>query len=242
MLIFIDNLNKYIFIASPKCGNTSMSHYLNVDLHIKYYNIEDKLNDNNYLKIIVVRDIYERFISGFNEDLNNNDCYEDLNINFDQYLDFLKFCNDNKIKNCNNLNSYFKDLNVEIWWGQCSNKKLNITDSNGLILGHISSQKYNLENIINKIKDNNVKIIDIKDLSNYIGNIKKNNKSDINNNYDNNTKLSEIKKNRAFFVKSKLLTKRNINIIKHIYYEDIEFIENLNIKYNNNNNNNNSIL
>lgn len=235
MLIFIDEKKKYIFICPPKCGNTSISYYLNIDLHHKYDNIIDKLNNNNYQKIIIIRNIYERFISGFNEDLNNNDCYYNIDINFDKYLDFLKFCFDNKIKNCNNLNVYNKELNIEIYWGQCSNKKLNITDNSGTILGHISSQKYNIQNIVNKIRDTNVKVIDIQHLNNYIDNIKLNNKSNIYNSYDSNTKLSEIKKNNSLLIKSKLLTERNKNIIKHIYNEDIEFIENLKHKYNYNN-------
>ena len=256
MLTYIDEINKYIFICSPKCGNTSISNYLNVNLHTKYESnvLKNKLNDSNYLKIIVTRDVCEKFIYGFNEDFNNNECYKYIDITFDEYLDFLKYCYDNKIKNCDNLNVFYKNINKKIWWGQCSNNKINITNNEGIIVGHIGSQKSFIKKIINDIEDDNVKVIDIKELSSYICSDIKNNKSNIINHYNNKTKLSEVKNNNGLFIKSKLLTDRNINIIKHIYKEDIIFIENIIKRYNNKtlvgknnllfliNDNNNSLL
>lgn len=232
MKVFIDETKNRIFICSPKCGNTSIAKYLNVNLQYNYSNIDEKLNDKKYLKIIIIRDIFSRFISGFNEDLNNNECYNNIDINFDQYLDFLKYCYDNKIKNVNNLNVYYKDKDKDkdIWWGQCSNKKLPITTSTGIISGHIGSQKYFIGDIINKITDSNRIVISINDLGKYINNVVCNVKNITNNDFDNKTSLSIVKKSKMFINKEKLLTERNVKIISHIYNEDIEFLNYLNTK------------
>ena len=45
-------------------------------------------------------------------------------VTFFEYVKFLLFCYDNKVKNVNNLNVYFKDKNNLIEWGGCSSLHL----------------------------------------------------------------------------------------------------------------------
>jgi hypothetical protein len=159
MRIYIDYTNKICFIVAPKCGNTTIASYLNLNLHVEYTEEEiiRILQNDEYKKIIIIRNIYDRFLSGFYEDLNNNNCYNNIDITFLNYCLFLKYCFDNKLKEVNNLNVYFPDLNIPIWWGNSSN--LPITNNIGQIYGHIGSQKYYLSNYIKLINGNNVNIL-----------------------------------------------------------------------------------
>lgn len=143
MTIFIDFINNTCFILSPKCGTQTVSKYLKLPINISYNRNEiiKVLKDPEFKKIIVVRDIIDRFFSGFYEDLKNNKCYLDLDISFYDYIKFLYFCNDNKITNVNNLNIYYENKNKLIEWGGCSGHNLPITDSSGCLSGHIIHQK-----------------------------------------------------------------------------------------------------
>ena len=240
MIFYIDYEKKCCYIVSPKCGNTTISKYLNLNIHIKYSNEEiyNILKNNDFLKIIVVRDVLERFLSGFYEDLNNNSCYLNIDISFYKYCIFLKYCHDNKIKNVNNLNLYFKKYDVPIWWGNCSNKFLNITDENGNISGHLVSQKLSINNLVSLIKGNNVKVINTEDLFLYLPQNKeitiqnkKKYSNELNINYK--VKLSDLKKNINFRVSTKQLYNiKIIKIINSIYKEDIDYIEYLKNTFN----------
>jgi len=90
MKIYVDYNNNRIFILAQKCGNNTIANYLNVELHIKYSNIDNMLNNKKFKKIIILRtDIIDRFLSGFNEDLYNNHCYNNMDVTFNDYLNFL---------------------------------------------------------------------------------------------------------------------------------------------------------
>lgn len=236
MTIFIDYINSNCFILSPKCGTQTISKYLRLPLNISYNKNEiiKVLKDPEFKKIIVIRDIIDRFFSGFYEDLKNNDCYFDLDISFFDYIKFLYFCNDNKIKNVNNLNVYYKDKNKLIQWGGCSGLSLNITDSSGYLSGHIIHQKTHIEPYISLLENtDNVEIIDICEL-NKITNIRENSKSYNNtndNNYNYNSLLSDLKKNRIFPEKEKMLNPVIKNIINHIYFCDYEYINSIKLKF-----------
>ena len=80
MLLYIDYNNKYCFIVPPKCGNTSIAHTLNINFSIQYTYEEviRVLTSDEFKKIIVLRNIYDRFLSGFYEDLKNNSCYKNF--------------------------------------------------------------------------------------------------------------------------------------------------------------------
>ena len=231
MILFIDYNNKTVFVCPPKCGNTSIASYLNITLHHEYTNeeINNVLNDDKYVKLFVIRkNIFDRFLSGFYEDLFNNKCYDDLNITFDDYLNFLYDCYTNKIKNLNKI--IINDNEYPIYFGNCSNLSLNLTDDEGNFISHIQLQKYTLQHFINL---KNIKLIRIEDLNNYFKkDIIKNKKNYINDDsiVISNLKLSTIKFN-SIIIKSNCLTKNEKNLINKIYENDILFIDELLKKY-----------
>ena len=214
---------------APKCGNTTIAEYLGVDIHTYYEDMEviRVLQSDEFKKIIIIRNIYDRFISGFYQDLLANTCYNNINITFLNYCLFLKYCFDNKLKNVNNLNVYFPDLNIPIWWGNCSNVYLPITNNMGQIYGHIGSQKYYISNYIKLIKGNNVNILDLKDLNKYLNiNLIKNFKTYIENSENiENYKLNILKKHNYLLKLNESI--EIMSIIDHIYNEDIIFINEL---------------
>jgi hypothetical protein len=241
MIIYIDKKNKKCFISAPKCGNHTISNYLKVPLHVKYSieEINNCLTDNNYQKIIIVRNVYDRFISGFYEDLKNNKCYNNINISFYEYCKFLKYIFDNKIQNVTNLNVYFSNIDANINWGNCSNKSLPITNSTGSISGHLRSLKESINKWEKKIQGDNVKVIYIEELSKYLGFYEKFNckSSSSENNYDYNTPLSTLHetiiKSNVYPLKNNMFNEEIKQIIMHIYKSDIDYIYYLNSKYNN---------
>lgn len=218
---------------APKCGSTTIAKYMNLNLHIQYNQeqISSILKNDDWLKIIIIRkNVCERFLSGFYEDLFNNNCYNNIHITFEQYLDFLYYCFNNKIKNVSNLNIFFNE-DIFIDWGNCSNKSLTLTNNKGEFISHIQSQKFAIERFINTIEGNNIKLIELKNLNNILNNnIKMNVK---NKNYSEEItelKLSEIKKNRII-ISELFLTQNQKKIINQIYQEDNIFISNLEKKY-----------
>ena len=220
MILFIDNDNKKIYIVAPKCGNTTIARMLNVNLHYNYKNELDKLNNPEYTKIIVVRNVVDRFLSGFYEDFfNSGKCYNNMDITFDEYLLFLYKCYKEKIPNVNNIN------NIPLWWGK--NQVLNITNDEGNFCSHIQSQKFAISHIINSLTCNNIQIMDTNNLSS-ITNIKENVKvKNIPKDFDISTSyLSYMKKNNII-ISSNLLTSSQINIILEMYEDDVKLIHDL---------------
>ena len=242
MRFFVDEPNKRCFILAPKCGNQTISQYLNLDLHIKYTPeyINEILADDSYLKLIIIRkDIYSRFLSGFYEDLFNNTCYSNVNMTFHEYLLFLKYCFDNKIKNVNNLNCYNDSLDIPICFGNCNKTALPITNAKGIFQSHISSQKYSISYLTSCIKGTNVKLIELDNLSHYLGsNIiinKLQNKSDQQypcdiNTFTRNVTLKDMKQNR-WIINHNVLNDDEKSIIYDMYKEDVEFINKLEDKF-----------
>jgi hypothetical protein len=233
MIIFIDYKNFIIYILAPKCGSQSIASYLNLDLHMCYC-IDEQikcLKSNDFKKIIIYRkNILSRFLSGFYEDLFNNTCYDKLDITFDNYLQLLNDIFINKYSNINILK--YDNKESPIWFGNCSNVSLPITDLSGNFISHIISQKYAISNIIDFISDDNVEICELNNLNKITGYIHSNQK--IKTHFQNigEIQLSEIKKNKII-ITSQSLTQNQINIINNIYEEDIIFINNLEIKYKN---------
>jgi hypothetical protein len=236
MIMFIDYNNKIVYIMACKCGTTTIANMLNVNIHTEYDNdtINNTLNNSEYKKIIIIRkSIIDRFLSGFYEDLFNNFCYDNMDITFNDYLLFLQKCYKEKIPNVNNLNVYNNNLDIPVWFGNCSNVSLNITDETGNFCSHIMSQKYHICNIVNAINCKNVEIIELSKLNTILPNIERYNKKEKIKVYVNisNLSLNEIKLNKLIITK-KYLNKRQKKIILNIYKEDRDFFNELNEKFN----------
>lgn len=234
MLCFLDEIKKIYYIMAPKCGNTTIAHMLNVNMH---ENCDlSNINNPEYKKIIIIRtNVVARFLSGFYEDLFNNTCYDNLNITFNDYLLFLHKCYQGKFPYVENMNIYNDHHSIPIWWGNCSNQTLPITNSEGDFCSHIQSQKYAIKHIVSLIENKtNVEIVEIENLSKYTNNLKLNdtdtklndtNKKliDTENNCFSNLTLAHIKQNKIK-INYNVLTNKQQKLIIDIYKEDIIFI------------------
>ena len=216
MKFFLDNNKKRIFIVPPKCGNTSISKYLNVPLHSVFPNIDKLLIDETFVKIIIIRhNVIDRFLSGFYEDLFNNICYENVDISFTNYLNFLNHCFINKIKNVNNLNVQNGNKDQYICFGNCSNVSLPITNNKGIFVSHIQPQYITWNHPF--LKSKNIELLKIENINDFLNiNIRENikNKKTYNINLD-ELKLSDMKKNKII-INSDCLKDKHINIILNI--------------------------
>ena len=230
MIIYIDEQNKICYVMAPKCGSHTIANYLNTDLHTSYENRQ--LTNDEYTKIIIFRkDVVDRFLSGFYEDLFNNTCYNNMDVTFNDYLLFLYKCYTEKIKNVNNLSVYL-NKDIPVWYGNCSKVFKNITNNNGIFCSHIQTQKNAIYNIVSKITGKNVKIIELNDLSKLLPNIKsynvkKKQKYDLDLTH---ITLSYMKKNNILISRD-CLNDSQIQLILKIYEEDIEFISELTNKF-----------
>ncbi len=234
MLYFIDINTKTIYIMAPKCGTTSIANMLNTNILNENTNqIMQNLNNPEYKKIIIIRrSIISRFLSGFYEDLFNNTCYDNMNISFYDYLVFLYTCFKEKKPNVNNI--ILDSLDYPLWFGNCSNLKLSITDSNGDFCSHIMSQTYALSNIVSVIECKNVQLIELDSLNKWIQNAIKCNVKEKNKEFKDvdfsQLSLSYIKSNKIIISKDKLGNKE-IEMINEMYNEDYIFIQSLIDKY-----------
>jgi hypothetical protein len=219
---------------APKCGSTTIANMLDISLETKQ-NLSF-INNPEYKKIIIIRkNVVERFLSGFYEDLINNFCYDNLNITFNDYLLFLYKCFQQKIPYADNIKIYNEDNEeyiMPIWCGNCSYQIYPITNYEGVFCAHLQSQKYAINGVVELIKDKtNVKIIELNDLSKLTNSLKKNEKKKLLKMPDGINDFSElmlsyIKKNRII-INENLLTDKQKEIILDIYNEDIIFINNL---------------
>lgn len=231
MLLFVDEKNKICYIMAVKCGSHTISKYLNTNLHTAYTN--HQLTNDEYTKIIIFRkDVVDRFLSGFYEDLFNNTCYNNMDVTFNDYLLFLYKCYIEKIPNVNNLSCYL-NKDIPVWYGNCSKVCKNITNNNGIFCSHIQTQKTSIYGIVSKIGGKNVKIIELNDLSKLIPNIKSYNVKK-KQKYDldlTKITLSDMKKNKII-ISTDCLNDSQIQLILKICEEDIKFINELIDKFN----------
>ena len=231
MVFYIDYKRKNVYITSPKCGCTSISNYLNTEWEPKYVNNE--FTNNSFTKFVIFRqDILERFLSGFYEDLISNTCFDNIEVTFNDYLLFLYKCFKEKIPNVNNL-SIFLNKDIPVWWGNCSNKTLNLTDSNGDFICHIQTQKFALEyHFFQLIKnDKNVKVIEFNSFFKLFPMEKKRsrNKSNYYLNFG-QRKLCDIKKHN-WIIDKECLNETQKKMILEIYDEDIKFFNELKLNF-----------
>ena len=127
------------------------------------------------------------------------------------------------------MNIYF-NKNLPLFFG--NDQKIPITDKKDLFKSHIMTQKHALNHLVTKIKDDNTKLIELKDLHKLLKNdIQKNKKQTEKMTIDTSTiTISEIKKNFIMFL-SENLSDNDKKIIKNLYQEDIDFIKSLEEKY-----------
>jgi hypothetical protein len=236
MLFFIDEINKIFYIMAPKCGTTTIARMLNINLH-KEYDLSN-INNPEYKKIIIIRkNVVNRFLSGFYEDLFNNTCYDNINLTFNDYLLFLYKGFQEKIPYLDNINIY-NGQNIPIWFGNCSGVSLSITNDEGNFISHIQSQKTAISYIVNLIDNKtNVEIVELNNLSKITNNIKENIKNPISKLPDEINdfsllSLSYIKKNKII-INDNFLNDTQKEIILDIYKEDLIFINELKVKFSN---------
>jgi hypothetical protein len=232
MFLFKDDIKKHVFIMAPKCGTNTIANYLNKNILYSEHDNYSLLSNDDYKKIIIYRnDIIDRFLSGFYEDLFNNSCYDNLEISFYDYLSCLYECFKLKISNLNNLFFFFKK-DIPIWFGNCSNKTLTITNNKGVFCSHIGSQKYFISHLLNQIKGKNVQIIEINDLYKITNDMeKKYSKEKKIYNIDlSKIKICDMKKN-SIIISKVCLHEKYKEMILEIYEEDILLINKITEDY-----------
>jgi sugar phosphate isomerase/epimerase len=233
MPIFACHLKKIIIITSPKCGSTSLKEYF---MNIENYDSEMLLKLLHEYKIYIVfnENIIKRFLSGFFEDLINNSCYNEIDISFKDYVDILYNININKVAEVNKIQ--YNNIEYNIWWGECSNRKISLTDEHGEFMSHIQSQTYSIINFLNILDNNcNVEIIDLKNLY-YLIRGEHKNKSEAKHDFPikiidmTNISLKDIKKN-VFISTQNTFDSQIEKKIMEIYKKDIECIKFLKLKF-----------
>jgi hypothetical protein len=113
---------------------------------------------------------------------------------------------------------------IPVWFGNCSSVSKPITDENGNFCSHIMSQKYAISDIVINLKNKNIKIIELNNLSILFDAEKKYSRPRIKYDIDlSKTTLSDLKKKYILFSKE-CLEKKHIDIINNIYKEDLKFI------------------
>jgi hypothetical protein len=219
-----------------KCGTTTIANILSVDLQHCYTREElNNLNNPEYKKIIIIRkNLIDKFLSGFYEDLFNNSCYDTMDIAFNYYLFFLYKCYKEKRANLNTIE--INNVTIPIWFGNCSNVYKNITDKNGNFCSHLQTQKYSIYHIIQYITCKNTFLIELNNLSSILPIDKKCNTKNKLNTLPNdvnilNITLSNMKKNKIIFSEH-VLNKTQKDIILDMYKEDVLFINELEKKFN----------
>ena len=217
MILFTDYSKKIVFIVPPKCGNQSIANMLNIKLHVPID--PDLLTDETFTKLIIYRDdIIDRFLSGLNEDILSNSCYNTMDVTLNNYILFLYKCFNCKIPNVNNLEHYL-NKSIPVWFGESDGELHDITDINGEFSSHIQSQSYTIIPMLDQI--NNIKIIELNDLSKITNNdIKYNAKIKCNLDIDlSKITLKYIKLNNIIIVKE-CLTDIHKSIILKMFNDD----------------------
>jgi hypothetical protein len=161
------NLN-LIFVFNKKCACTTIKNIINqidnkyklnkfTDVHKyswKNTNIKSVMTDyKNYHVIFFIRNPYDRFISGYSKITN-------------KLILQLRFDKSKNLKKCNKIVNY-GDININQWANIIINIKPNNLDN------HFKPQTLNIKNLL---KHKNIKLYDIKNLSNlnkYINNLLK---------------------------------------------------------------------
>ena len=227
MKVFLDGSKKIYYIMAPKCGTTTIAKMLNDELCSNH----DLSNINNpeYKKVIIIRkNLVDRFLSGFYEDLFNNICYSNIHIQFNDYLLFLYDCFCKKHPCVDNMKVY-NQQDISLCYGNCSGLTLPITNDKGNFVSHLQSQYFAINHIVSLITNQtNVVVIELSKLSKYLDNtIRENHKQKTNFDYNFSELALSYIKNNKIIINTEVLTNNQKKIILEIYKEDEIFIKNL---------------
>lgn len=238
-MIFIDKINKILWITSHKTGISTISTYLmNLYFDNKYtdgYYVNELINlglceykeeYKDYHKVFIFRDPYKRFISAFLQDIYYayNMDYYNKDIPFYDYCLFLKNNYDKSNINYLEYNGIFYDLNHNLTDNNCSSIFSN------LLITNLRTVKKELYNDLNLLEFKIDESLNLDDLSNYLKNLNRKNSLDINiiksnvKTYDKNLKINAFNINLCEFA-------RNINKLiptyEYFYNEEIKSIVNI---------------
>lgn len=237
MSILVSEKHKILFILSHKCGQCTISTYLKRldnntnDIHADYYNDNRKEISEEYLsyfKILILRNPYERFVSGFLQEciIQNNEKYKKIDMTFEEYCLFLL-----SIYDKNNINKY------SINFTHNDEKNVNKLD------GHLQSQFVEISDALNMYGKSIDIITDLKNINNVLKTI--NNKLNVNiiTTEKNNAKkyfkeythsatkmlISDIAKGRSYPTWNYFYNDKIKNIIDQIYHEDFDLLKKYNM-------------
>ena len=244
-MFLVDEINKIVWICSHKCGISTLSTFL---LNLYGYSTNDtynvkKLSDlgycnkkeeyKDYYKILVIRNPYEKFISGLLEDIQNNSCFKKIDISFYQFCLFLK-----KVYNKSNVDYYEKNnKNIHVDYFFTKN-----TPFVNKLLNHLSSIKSKINCDLEYIDFKLDKIIEVKQLSQCLNEIKKKFNIDVPfsicnpKNYKNvnysiiDMNICEIARGADYPSYTYFYNEEIKQIIRLIYDEDFTLFEKLNYK------------
>ena len=252
MTILVDNINKIVYVLPHKCGQYTISTFLmriynnsnNYDADYYTHELEKmgmtkfKKEYIKYHKILVLRNPYERFISGFLQDCTKkcNLEYKNINLTFYEYCLYLK-----KIYNKKCVNYYIKDNknilfsnNFNITYDKLYENKLKhhikpmYNEIDNLL--KLFNYKFDKVIIVDELTEtlNNIKVkFNIK-IDFEIGNKKKYNESD---NIDIiNTKVCDIANGAPYPQIQKFYNKEIYDIVKQLYKDDFNMFKQFKIE------------
>jgi hypothetical protein len=138
-------------------------YYLNELIELGYCDLKEEYK--SYHKILVIRNPYERFISGFLEELLNHDFYKTMDITFYNYCHFLKDIYDKPEVDYYISNGIKTQIDGLITKQQC--------DFKNKLFGHLSTIREELYEELSFFDFKIDKIIETKNLTKYLNEIKK---------------------------------------------------------------------
>lgn len=249
MGLLVDNINKIAYILPHKCGQYTISTFImkiyGFNLKSNYYVSElkklglttFKKEYKDHYKILVLRNPFERFISGFLQDalMYQCDIYKNIDLTFYEYCLYLK-----EIYDKENIDYYIKNNNKIQF-----NNNYHITSKKmykNKLNGHIAPMYNEINDLLVLFEYDFDKVIFVDELNETLNDIKlkfniniefeAGNKKIYNNNITHNiinTPIYEIAYNLPCPMPKKFYNKEIYDIVKLIYEDDFNLIKKFNI-------------
>lgn len=227
-MLLADEINKICWICPHKCGintlttlimriygfHVELGYYVNKLIELGYCDFKEEYK--SYHKILVIRNPYERFISGFLEDLLNVNFYKTMDVTFYNYCRFLKDIYDKPEVDYYISNGIKTQIN-----GLTTKQKCNFKNK---LLGHISTLKKEVYNDMFFFDFKIDKIIETKNLTKYLNEIKESYNINVDVNFVGN------KKDYLEKVNYSMLNISINEIIRGIKYPSFQYFYNEEIK------------